>query len=67
MSNDLQQPPHNLHHGKYTNTPKQVKFKPVHQRLSFWIGVILVFVAIGIYIMSVDFTVQPDIIEPLQK
>ena len=50
-----------LHNGKNFNKVHGVEAKPIHHRPIFWVGCVLVLIAVVIYVMSVDLSIQPVI------
>jgi hypothetical protein len=50
---------HNLHSEKNFNKHHGPYYKRMHHDWRFWLGVVLILSALCIYIMSVDFTIQP--------
>jgi len=55
----LHKPEHNLHSEKNFNKHHGPYYKNMHKDWRVWVGVVLIMVALTIYIMSVDFTIQP--------
>ncbi|MHB8260481.1 MAG: hypothetical protein ACYDCN_07295 [Bacteroidia bacterium] len=55
----LHNPEHNLHSGKNFNKHHGPYWKRMHHDWRFWVSMVLVMVALSIYTMSVDFTIQP--------
>jgi len=55
-----------FHAGKYHDKSTHLGpyWKRMHQDWRFWVGMVLVFAAIPIYIMSVDLSIQPVIRQP---
>ncbi len=53
--------PHDGH--KHNNTAQQhcSSRKPIHHNWLFWVGVVLMLLAILYYIMSDDFTIVPNL------
>jgi len=52
---------HRFQNQKNFNKPTHLGpyWKRMHQDWRFWIGIVLIMVALSIYIMSEDFAVQP--------
>jgi hypothetical protein len=50
---------HNLHSEKNFYKQHHPYYKHMHKDWRFWVGVVLILVALTIYTMSVDFTIQP--------
>ena len=41
-------------------------WKRMHRDWRVWVGIVLIMVALSIYIVSVDFTIQPTPMQPLK-
>jgi hypothetical protein len=57
----LHKPEHNLHNEKNFYKQQYPYYKTMHKDWRVWVGVVLIMVALTIYIMSVDFTIQPAV------
>jgi hypothetical protein len=55
----LHKPEHSLHTEKNFYKHHGPYWKRMHHDWRFWVGVVLIMVALYIYIVSVDFTIQP--------
>ena len=55
----LHHPEHNLHSGKNFNKHHGPYWKRMHHDWRFWVGVVFIMVALTIYTVTVDFTIQP--------
>jgi hypothetical protein len=55
----INKPEHSLHSGKNFNKEHGPRVKPIHHRLGFWIGFVLIVVALFIYIASENLSIQP--------
>lgn len=63
----LHKPEHHLQSGKNFNKPHRSITKPLHHHWGFWLGVVLISVALVIYITSIDFTIQPTIQQTIKN
>jgi hypothetical protein len=45
------------HHGPEGGTPP--RNRPIHHRWQFWVAVILMLVGMGVYVMTMDESLQP--------
>jgi hypothetical protein len=55
---------HKEPHNNIVHQNNKPYWKRAHQDWRFWIGLVLMLIAISIYIISDDFTIQPAIQEP---
>lgn len=53
----LHKPEHSLQSGKNFN--KSHNPKSIHHKWGFWLGMVLIMVAVAIYIMSENLSIQP--------
>jgi hypothetical protein len=58
---NLHKQEHSLHNNNNFNKHHTPYWKRMHQDWRFWIGFVLIIIALSIYIMSVDFSIQPNI------
>jgi hypothetical protein len=57
--NTLHTPEHHLDSGKNFNKHHGPYYKRMHKDWRIWVGVVIILVAISIYIVTVDFSIQP--------
>ncbi len=56
---EITKPEHSLHNGKNFYKAHHKNGKLIHQRWGFWLGLILIAVALIIYIASENLSIQP--------